>query len=223
MDNLPFDILTLIPSYFLSIRDVASFSLVCKFWHETVMCSEIDAPAIINHTTWRSNLNLTHIVLRSNLKYFVFDQSVKWTKKEMHYITQQISKHRMLKIITIHATELTDEMFEHIMKECTNLHSVDFSQCSLLTDEAVKSISYHSENCMNLHSVDFSYCELLTDAAVKSILRFPNIQYIDFSSCSQLTSDAVTNIASLCPKLQHVNFSHCRLLTDEAVESISLC
>ena len=63
---LPFDILTLIPSHFLSMCDVLSFSLVCKSWHDALLCSEINIPVTISkkNKSYCCNLNLNvHCIL----------------------------------------------------------------------------------------------------------------------------------------------------------------
>ena len=85
MDDLQFDILTLIPSHFSSFRDVLSFSLVCKKWYEaTLSCSEINAPIFIVNDNIHWKFNLTHVILD---KYDILNLDLK-------YIVQRLDQNQ---------------------------------------------------------------------------------------------------------------------------------
>ena len=186
--DLSFDVLTLIPSYFLSIRDVASFSLVCKSWHEAVLCSEINAPVSIGNKTWQSKLNLMHVVFDH---YNVSSKGEKWVRVNIKLITEKWPNLHSLECIRINW--ISSEIIKNIAN-CTNIKYINFSRCMGLTDEMIKTISF----CPNLQHVDFSGTfSDITDKACKSISRCPNIKYVDFSFCEHLTDEAVKHLLHL--------------------------
>ena len=234
--DLTFDILTLIPPYFSSIRDVMSFSLVCKNWHEALLLSVTNAPMIISNRYCHWNLHITHIIFNN-----------------LNYIIQQISqndKRYAIKIIEFqidefHDTKLTDDMVECLILNCCNLRSVDFSHCNI-TDGAAKYLSSFT----NLTSVDFSYCKVtddtakylsqgltnvlqsvsfgedvyhyLTDESAKYLSLCLNLQNVNYDCCTLLTSEAV-KFVSKCSKLQSISFFGCDQITDEGIKYISDC
>ena len=90
--DLPFDILTLIPSYLSSIRDVLSFSLVCKIWNDAVLHSDINIPVTINN-------EILSLELESNTHNF--KSRFNWSQDELKKIVQQIKQKPALKIINL--------------------------------------------------------------------------------------------------------------------------
>ena len=236
---LPFDILTLIPSHFLSIRDVTSFSLVCKKWHEAILCSEINVPVIIKNKDCNWNLHLSNVTLE-------------WTTDDIKYIVKEIKQNdltnrafstikRLRMYIKSDMAPMINEFILYVLKNChilqnvnimTNrycynypdyFYNVNFSGCSLLTDDIIRTITTGHLN-LNLHSIDFSDCVRLTDEAVKSVSSRANLQLqrVNFTGCHLLTDQSVKYISE-CPNLKCAVFSFCDLLTDQAIKYISEC
>ena len=211
-DDLSLDVLSLIPTYFDSIYDVLSFSLVCKKWYDAfTLCSKITAPVLIlikNDTDVNTfskirlnRWNLTTIKVRNKVT------GERWERENtfsicIKHIAEQIGKSQ-------------------------SITKVDLSGCKYVTDIVV----YHIANCLELRNVNFSGCDI-TDDAVRLIAYNPlfnfsirgknsKIESVDFSRCKDITRNAVQFLAK-CPNLQHVNFSGCDL-TNFSLKSISEC
>ena len=237
MNNLPFDILTLIPTHLSSIHDVLSFSLVCKIWHEAILCSEINAPMCFGNKHCHWNLHLTHIVFRPkkqeeidimnrnhpnlnhpNLNHPNRDHS---NRDHLNLFIHQIQiKEQLslsLKIIKLSSMHLVDADVLCLTKTCSNLQNIDFAGCDELTDKSAQYVSC----CSKLISVSFISC-CMTNKSVQYISTCLNLQHVDFSQCHRLTDDAIKYL-SVCPNLRRVCFRYCELLTDEAVRSLSNC
>ena len=213
MDNLLFDILTLIPSHFLSFPDVLSFSLVCKKWYDaTLLCSEINAPVVIHDNNIHWKLNLTHIIL---------NKKDHWSEKNLEYIEQQLRISSSLKIINFsRGHNLTDEIAIRLLRKCPRLECINFSNCTSLTDKVSEFIATCPENFMNLWSINFN-CNELTDESIKYISKCPNIRNVNFGG-NDLTDESIRYISN-CTNLRKIDFSFCRLLTDDAIRYISNC
>ena len=92
MNTLPFDVLTLISTHLSSICDVLSFTLVCKIWHEAILCSEINAPMCFGNKHCHWNLHLTEIIYRQ--------KRVVWSQNDIKYFIQRNHHYSSLKIIS---------------------------------------------------------------------------------------------------------------------------
>ena len=145
--DLPFDILTLIPSYLTLMRDVLSFSLVCKIWYDALSHSNISIPVTINNTKCFWNLNLTHIIL---------NPYINWSHNKLKKFIQRIKQKQASKIISLDISDIddvSDEIIKCFMEKCSKLQYIDFSN-SNVTTHGVK----HLSNCSNLHTVIFRRC-----------------------------------------------------------------
>ena len=110
------------------MRDVSSFSLVCKIWHDALLHSNIDIPVTINNKNyhWNWNWNLTHIIL---------NPSVNWSHDELKKFAQQLKQKSALKILNLQISKLcnvSDEIIKCFVEKCINLHTINFNGCQLI-------------------------------------------------------------------------------------------
>ena len=89
------------------------------------------------------------------------------------------------------------------------LRNIKFSGCNELTDESTRHLSIGATK-KTLQCVDFSYCSLLSDDSIKFLAVCP-LKSLDFSSCGKLTIDFIKylSLSSAATTLEIVDFSFC--------------
>ena len=126
--DVPFDVLTLVPSHFSSISDVKSFALTCKTWHDaTLLCPKINARvkiALININEYHNfccGWNLTCICV-------VFFNVMPYHSNVMAHksIVQQIGKKTSLETLIFPYYRIKRKIIEQIVENCINLKYIHF-------------------------------------------------------------------------------------------------
>ncbi len=89
---------------------------------------------------------------------------------------------------------------DYAFNACTNLKSIDFTKCSLLTTIGGGAF----KNCSNLSSVDFSKCKSLLSIGNEAFSKCNNITVLDFFATSLETIN--NNAFSDCSAIKTINF-----------------
>lgn len=91
-----------------------------------------------------------------------------------------------------------------VITNCPDLQSVDFSNCTRLTDEMIATLWVHP----TLTSAKFYRCDRLTDVAAVTLSTCPALQSVDFSGCTLMTRVAVVALKA-CPAITTAHFFRC--------------
>ena len=100
------------------------------------------------------------------------------------------------------------------------LHSLDFSELSLVNDTLLMAIENY---CPSLFVLKLNHCRKITDEGINML--FPqrsNIEVLELCGCDQLTDVSCDTIAKSCSKLSIIKLDWCHLLTEKSLKSLSL-
>jgi len=103
---------------------------------------------------------------------------------------------------------------------CKNLQDLNLSECSAISDEAVKIIA---SGCHILLYLNLSHTEI-TDQTFRSLGRHCHfLQYLSIAYSKQFTDRAFTFIANGrgCRKLAHLDITGCTQLTSVGFEAMA--
>lgn len=100
--------------------------------------------------------------------------------------------------------------------DCSDLRSINLSQCDRVTDEVILAIS---NKCKNLLFLDISMCRRISDqnCLIQLIKSCKSIVHLDISWCDWVNDDVLRAIAENLPSLSYLNISYCTNLTDNGV------
>lgn len=102
------------------------------------------------------------------------------------------------------------------LKNCKNLKTLDFSNCTTLKDDDLKYLA----DLKNLQTLYLSGCEALTDEGMKYLVNIKTLQTLHLSGNKQLTDQSLKYVGDL-KNLQILSLSGCEKLTDEGMKYLA--
>nr|XP_053657513.1 F-box/LRR-repeat protein 15-like isoform X4 [Cherax quadricarinatus] len=131
---------------------------------------------------------------------------------------------------------MTNQYFQKITENCTNLQWLSVAKCSWLSDEPL--IALFNRN-LHLHHVDLSACSGLTSAALQSDLqhistanssdvdiqtleqffcKFSRLKVVELDKMELLTDVGLHHLATNCTHIETLSVAGCWKLTDSGLK-----
>ncbi|XP_027782093.1 F-box and leucine-rich repeat protein 13 [Marmota flaviventris] len=114
---------------------------------------------------------------------------------------------------------LTDEAMRHISEGCHGVLYLNLSNTSI-TNKTMRLLPKHFHNLQNL---SLAYCRKFTDKGLQ-YLNLGNgchkLIYLDLSGCTQISVQGFRNIANSCSKVMHLTINDMPTLTDNCVKAL---
>ncbi|KAK8753090.1 hypothetical protein OTU49_002421, partial [Cherax quadricarinatus] len=133
---------------------------------------------------------------------------------------------------------MTNQYFQKITENCTNLQWLSVAKCSWLSDEPL--IALFNRN-LHLHHVDLSACSGLTSAALQSDLqhistanssdvdiqtleqffcKFSRLKVVELDKMELLTDVGLHHLATNCTHIETLSVAGCWKLTDSGLKKV---
>ncbi len=209
LDLLPVELLVVILRDYLTIIEWSKLDVaLCtqrgirhSFLH--ALKSELIMLQIKDNKLWDGLLKkgvLKWIVTRS-----IHIQS--WENKHYSYlrntrISASIRSFQTIKLLSISASYITDNVLLTIIKRLPNLVELNISACINVMDAGIKIIV---SGLSKLQRLDISECWHITDLGLRSTAGLPTLQYLNVSNCYKLSKGALKALAVARPSLLIVN------------------
>ena len=231
---------------FLRLADIRSAALVCQMWSRAS-----DDPLLWRNVTAllfsKKRLLSPYLVdslQRKNIQHVRFRHLC--SAAQIVQVCKQLGP--SLKSVYFQGCRcITEELFEIIIKSCSNLSNVNLSRCRQLNIGETCTWMEKVEQCSNLQELDIGACKEITDDTVQNITRcftflkklglssckgvnistwqmlidkFPNLTSIDLSR-SDISDDILLKFAQLTSlSLREINLSACKQLSDNGVVAL---
>ncbi len=114
---------------------------------------------------------------------------------------------------------VTDIIIARLSDSHSNLHALNLSNCSEVTDSSLFGISLH---CHQLHVLSLFNCSEISDIGVIALTEnCLYLEWLDLFNCSQITDASLKALSDHCKNLTHLNVSSCKLVTDKGLLHLS--
>ena len=118
-------------------------------------------------------------------------------------------------------SRIRDTDLFYVAQHCSNLTTVNFYLCTLITDEGVIALV---QGCSQLLSLNLQQCTRnITDASMIALAQggCPNLTSLNLCDCKEITDAGVIALAQGCKKLSALNLKFCKHITDAAVIALA--
>jgi len=114
---------------------------------------------------------------------------------------------------------VTDSTIDKLVKECKSMESLDLSQCVMLTEAAIFSIS---QNCSKLKTFKIAYCvkAMTDDSLAKFCKGCPIVSVIDISYCKAITDIGMEGFLQNKLKFTRIQMNGLEELTSLGVNAV---
>ncbi|KAG7217379.1 hypothetical protein INR49_021546, partial [Caranx melampygus] len=114
---------------------------------------------------------------------------------------------RLRDLILVECVHITDIGIEKLCKSVRDLEHVDVSHCVVLSDPAIRAISFY---CTGLITLRMSGCPKMTDMAVQYLTTGSRyLRELDVSGCVLLTDRTLRLLERICPPLSSITMVCC--------------
>ncbi|CAI5730773.1 unnamed protein product [Hyaloperonospora brassicae] len=128
--------------------------------------------------------------------------------------------HSSMTRVEVIGTKISTVFVEMVSKICPKLHSVNFSGCFRLTDEAIETLL---KNCPEIKDLNIENCRKLTDVTLDHLRKFAlKLQSFDIGGNFNMTISGITKLIEKHPnhsKLTKVHVSG-HPVTDQTIKII---
>jgi Leucine-rich repeat (LRR) protein len=182
-------------------------------------CSAVDDIAIIFDTFGSSLQWLSLFEKRDRTQYECHfeerqansDVDGKITDKGMIRIIESCPNLKHL-YMDLKSKRITDNISLSLAKFCTNLQSLEMSNCLYITDMGLINIA---EGCRSIQTLNLSNCSRIGYIGVKRIAECsPNLRVLDLTYCWEINNNCIIRIVENCPNLETLILSDCKRITD---------
>ncbi|XP_025012603.1 uncharacterized protein LOC8258587 isoform X2 [Ricinus communis] len=155
--------------------------------------------------------------------------------------------HKLATISLKGAFRLSDAGLSALAKSAPGLLSINLSQCSLLTSDAINDLAIHMkstlrelyiDDCQNINAMlflpalkKFKHLEVLSVAGIQTVSDDfviglveacgMNMKELVLANCVELTDLSLKCVGKTCPKLCALDLSHLHNLTDSALQYLA--
>uniref|UniRef100_H3HCT6 F-box domain-containing protein n=1 Tax=Phytophthora ramorum TaxID=164328 RepID=H3HCT6_PHYRM len=128
--------------------------------------------------------------------------------------------HASMTRVEIIGAKISTQFIEMMSKICPKLHSVNFSGCFRLTDDAIELLL---KNCPDIKDLNIENCRKLTDVTLDHLRKFaPKLQSIDVGGNFNMTIQGITKLIEKHPN--HSKFARVHIsghpATDQTIKII---
>ncbi|KAJ9080642.1 SCF ubiquitin ligase complex subunit [Entomophthora muscae] len=221
----PPEILVQIFSFLSSPVDLATCSMVSRYWYRVASRLIWSRPLLFSLTSLQKLANL----FKSGKvpRHCLVKEFNLTNLDETHRNNQMLSFHlsRMMSRVGPSLLELDlgfckglknyDLMcFIPYLSNLTSLNLAGGNRSDIVLTKLVK-------HCPSLVRLSLSWNSHLTDFGFIELARqCPQMQYLDLTNCAQISDNAVTAISSYCRKLRALSLSYCENVTVESLWNI---
>jgi F-box/leucine-rich repeat protein 7 len=127
----------------------------------------------------------------------------------------------LLDIHLSYCKALSDTSLASISTMCTNIRRLNLQRCLGITDVGYATFGTMLHN--KLHELQISDCSFLTDSAMKHISEScPNLKVLNISFCCALSEVSIQYLTHGCPKMKAFDASFCgNAISDETISIIA--
>ncbi|KAL4449212.1 hypothetical protein ABPG74_015594 [Tetrahymena malaccensis] len=154
-------------------------------------------------------------VLNSELKYLNL-QNHTWIKNEfvnkIGYFAPNIEE------LNLSGTDLVDEVLYELAISCSKLHSIDISNCPVLTEQGIKKFLNAKPNIKKFFAAHNDHS--VTDNSLQPLKDAPQLQRINLSFDYNITNATLDYFIDKGQKFKHISFSNCQKLSGEKISVI---
>ncbi len=141
-------------------------------------------------------------------------------------LTEMVEKYVLLNISSITKIACTRSSFVtfnsiyFLISHCTQLTSINFSQCMRLENEAIESLT---KNNRNLTEINLSNTKI-SDEGVCSIGYYcPNLTTLNINRCMKVSDYGIQTLCSNCIQLTALCAEYVTYITDKSMEYLAQC
>lgn len=224
LDPLPVELLVVILRDYLTIIEWGKIDVaLCtqrgirqSFLH--ALKSELTMLQIKDNKLWDS-------LLKKGVLKWIVTRNVRiesWENKHYSHlrntrISASIHSFQTIKLFSISASYITDNVLSTIVKRLPNLLELNISACINVMDAGINIIV---SGLSKLQRLDISECWHITDQGFLSTAGLPNLQYLNVSNCYKLSKAALKAIAVARPSLLIVSTCDDDKVKEEGREDI---
>lgn len=118
---------------------------------------------------------------------------------------------------------LDDQLFENILRKCTQLRVVNISACHNVTNKGIEMLA---DYCPYLEYLNMANGNTITSSAIAAIVdRCPNVHSFNLSACWALDNAVMVFLGKIRHQLRFVSICGCRFISRSGVSALlgTLC
>lgn len=154
-------------------------------------------------------------ILNDELKYLNL-QNHTWIKNELvnkiGYFAPNIEE------LNLSGTELLDEVLLELATSCEKLHSIDISNCPLLTANGVKQFLEAKPNLKKFFAAHNDTS--ITDASLAPLVKAKKLCKINISFCYEVTNHTLEVMIEAGHKFKEISFSNLQKLSGDKLAQV---
>ncbi|CAG8684180.1 17225_t:CDS:2 [Gigaspora margarita] len=119
-------------------------------------------------------------------------------------------------------TKLTDATIHALVGSYPDLRKLDLRDCNKVTDIGIRQIA----QCLNLEHLALNFLGFINDEtiymAIEAIAQScHNIEYLNLYGSVSITDKSISKLTKMCSKIQKLELGFCELITDTAIKDIA--
>ncbi|XP_065920251.1 F-box/LRR-repeat protein 2-like isoform X2 [Dysidea avara] len=130
--------------------------------------------------------------------------------------------HQLSKVDLSNCTQLTDDVWDVLVKCCTSLETLCMKAIRDLSSPKLAALFTDKKRASLFRCIDFSVCKNLPIEVIDAIVtNCHNLETLMLAYCKEVDDTVVLSIAKHCPKLKRLSLRRCKV-TDSSVCEVAI-